>query len=88
VAGETATAIAFEAAVSHSLDRKVCNTLNVCCIARARADQLVPVVLDAIAAAGAAGTRRCGSPSCEAPRAGGHRRGSSAWSRFAGPPAM
>jgi glutamate-5-semialdehyde dehydrogenase len=53
VAGQSATATAFEAAVVHSLDRKVCNTLNVCCIPRARADQLVPVFLDAIAAAGA-----------------------------------
>jgi glutamate-5-semialdehyde dehydrogenase len=42
----------FAAAVFHSLDRKVCNTLNVCCIPRARADDLVPVFLDALRRAG------------------------------------
>ncbi|HSB87890.1 MAG TPA: glutamate-5-semialdehyde dehydrogenase, partial [Ilumatobacteraceae bacterium] len=31
----------------HSLDRKVCNTLNVCCIPRARAAELGAVVCDA-----------------------------------------
>jgi len=40
------------ATVYHSLDRKVCNTLNVCCIVRAAAGALVPVVLDAFARAG------------------------------------
>jgi len=39
-------------AVEHSLDRKVCNTLNVCCVVRAGADRLLPVVLDAVVAAG------------------------------------
>ena len=34
-------------AVRHSLDRKVCNTLNVCCIVRGGADRLAPVVLAA-----------------------------------------
>jgi glutamate-5-semialdehyde dehydrogenase len=38
----------FGAAVYHSLDRKVCNTLNVCCIPRRHADRLVPVFLDAL----------------------------------------
>ena len=42
----------FAEAVFHSLDRKVCNTLNVCCIVRERADTLVPVFLDALARAG------------------------------------
>ena len=42
----------FAAAVYHSLDRKVCNTLNVCCIVRARAADLVPVFLTALEAAG------------------------------------
>jgi glutamate-5-semialdehyde dehydrogenase len=41
-------------AVRHSLDRKVCNTLNVCCVVRGAAAQLVPVVLDAGRAAAAA----------------------------------
>ncbi len=34
--------------VRHSLDRKVCNTLNVCCIVRSIADRAVPVVLAAL----------------------------------------
>jgi glutamate-5-semialdehyde dehydrogenase len=42
------------AAVTDSLDRKVCNTLNVGCIVRARAAALVPVFVDAVAAAGKA----------------------------------
>jgi glutamate-5-semialdehyde dehydrogenase len=41
-------------AVHHSLDRKVCNTLNVCAVVRDAADQLVPVVLEAVDAAGSA----------------------------------
>jgi glutamate-5-semialdehyde dehydrogenase len=40
-------------AVRHSLDRKVCNTLNVCCIPRTRADELIPVFLNALSEAGA-----------------------------------
>lgn len=42
----------FAAAVFHSLDRKVCNTLNTCCIVRARAAELTPVFLDALKRAG------------------------------------
>jgi glutamate-5-semialdehyde dehydrogenase len=38
----------FAAAVHRSLDRKVCNTLNTCVIARSRSDELVPVFLDAL----------------------------------------
>ncbi len=52
VAGESAGAEAFHAAVLHSLDRKVCNTLNTCCIVESRAADLVPVFLDALDAAG------------------------------------
>lgn len=52
VADAAADADRFYAAVFHSLDRKVCNSLNVCCIARSRADDLVPVFLDALARAG------------------------------------
>jgi glutamate-5-semialdehyde dehydrogenase len=48
VAGVGADAEAFGAAVLHSLDRKVCNTANVCCIVRSRAEDLVPVFLDAL----------------------------------------
>lgn len=53
VAGESADAGRFAASVVHSLDRKVCNTLNVCCIPRSRLD-LVPVFLDAVDKAAAA----------------------------------
>ncbi len=42
----------FATAVFHSLDRKVCNTLNVCCIPREQAGELVPRFLDALWAAG------------------------------------
>jgi glutamate-5-semialdehyde dehydrogenase len=41
------------AAVFHSLDRKVCNTLNTCCLVRAGAEALLPVFLDALQQAGA-----------------------------------
>jgi len=40
--------------VRASLDRKVCNTLNVCCIERSAAARLVPVVLAALEDAAAA----------------------------------
>jgi glutamate-5-semialdehyde dehydrogenase len=53
VAGESADIDRFRAAVEHSLDRKVCNTLNTCCIVASRADELVPAFLDALAKAGA-----------------------------------
>ena len=52
VAGSNADAASFDAAIYHSLDRKVCNTLNTCCIVADRADELVPVFLDAIERAG------------------------------------
>ena len=43
----------FAACVMNSLDRKVCNTLNVCCIPAARAADLVPRFLAAVDAAAA-----------------------------------
>ena len=52
VAADTADAARFGAVVEHSLDRKVCNTLNTCCIVRSRADELVPEFLSAIDRAG------------------------------------
>ena len=52
VAGDSAGADDFGAAVYHSLDRKVCNTLNTCCIVADRAADLVPVFLDALHRAG------------------------------------
>jgi glutamate-5-semialdehyde dehydrogenase len=48
VASEHADADRFGAAVHASLDRKVCNTLNTCCIVRSRADDLVPAFLAAL----------------------------------------
>jgi glutamate-5-semialdehyde dehydrogenase len=49
----------FGAAVLHSLDRKVCNTLNVCCIVREAADTLVPIFLLALKQAGEARGHGC-----------------------------
>jgi glutamate-5-semialdehyde dehydrogenase len=59
VADERAEADRFAAAVFHSLDRKVCNTLNVCCIVRSRAGELVPRFLDALWRAGERGGHGC-----------------------------
>jgi glutamate-5-semialdehyde dehydrogenase len=53
VAGETADPVRLHHALVNSLDRKVCNTVNVCCIPRGRADELVPAVVDALRAAAA-----------------------------------
>ena len=52
VADETADPERFFAAVFHSLDRKVCNTLNTCCIVESRAADLLPVFLEALDRAG------------------------------------
>ena len=52
VADAAADAERFAAVVYHSLDRKVCNTLNVCCIVEARAEELVPRFLAALEQAG------------------------------------
>lgn len=54
VADPSADGERFERAVRHSLDRKVCNTLNVCCIVRERVADLMPRFLRAIDEAGAA----------------------------------
>ncbi len=48
VASDHADADRLGAVVQASLDRKVCNTLNTCCITRSRAEELVPVFLDAL----------------------------------------
>jgi glutamate-5-semialdehyde dehydrogenase len=48
VAAESSDAEVFGAAVLNSLDRKVCNTVNTVCIVAGRADDLVPVFLDAL----------------------------------------
>ncbi|MDP3174086.1 MAG: glutamate-5-semialdehyde dehydrogenase, partial [Phenylobacterium sp.] len=52
VADASADADRLFAAAYHSLDRKVCNTLNVCCIVRGRAAELVPAFLQALERAG------------------------------------
>ena len=52
VGGLGPTPTRFAAAVRTPLDRKVCNTLNVCCIVKDRAEELVPAFFAAAAAAG------------------------------------
>ncbi|HUO23172.1 MAG TPA: aldehyde dehydrogenase family protein [Caulobacteraceae bacterium] len=52
VADRAADPERFAAVVENSLDRKVCNTLNVCLIVRERAPQLVPLFLEALTRAG------------------------------------
>ncbi len=52
VASDSADPEAFRLAVYNSLDRKVCNTLNTCCIVAGRAGQLVPVFLEALRRSG------------------------------------
>lgn len=59
VASSSADTDAMASAVYHSLDRKVCNTLNTMCISADRASQLVPVFLGAL---DRAGTRLEASP--------------------------
>ena len=54
VASESAKPEALASAVVDSLDRKVCNTLNVLCLPRSRAEELIPVCLDALGRAGEA----------------------------------
>jgi glutamate-5-semialdehyde dehydrogenase len=53
VAGAEAEPKQLTQVVRHSLDRKVCNTLNVCAIPAARADVLVPAFLTGLDAAAA-----------------------------------
>jgi glutamate-5-semialdehyde dehydrogenase len=54
VAADSAATEQFSMAVRHSLDRKVCNTLNVCCVVRSRAHDLVPAFRAAAEQAAAA----------------------------------
>lgn len=54
VADSAADAGRLAGAVEHSLDRKVCNTLNVAVIVQSRAAELAPVVLEAADRAAAA----------------------------------
>jgi glutamate-5-semialdehyde dehydrogenase len=59
VADATADARRFASAVTASLDRKACNTLNVCCIVRARARVLIPIFLLALQGASLRRHRGC-----------------------------
>ena len=52
VAAPDADADRFAEVVYNSLDRKVCNTLNTCCIVADRADELLPAFLGALTRAG------------------------------------
>ena len=52
VASRSAVGEDLAAAVYHSLDRKVCNTLNTVCVVEERAEELIPVILDALDRAG------------------------------------
>lgn len=56
VAAEDADVERFAASVRHSLDRKVCNTLNVCCVPRSRPDLVAALLAAADEAAAARGT--------------------------------
>lgn len=51
VADVSADAERFKAVIESSLDRKVCNTLNTCCIVRSRAHDLVPAMIESLRSA-------------------------------------
>jgi glutamate-5-semialdehyde dehydrogenase len=53
VAGASCTPERLQSVVAASLDRKVCNTLNTCCVVADRAGELVPRVLTGLAEAAA-----------------------------------
>lgn len=58
LAGETADPARLASVVEHSLDRKVCNTMNVVCVPASVADSLIPVIWGAShAAASRRGTK-------------------------------
>jgi len=61
VAAESARPEQLEEVTFASLDRKVCNTLNTCCIVRSRASELVPAFLRGLARAGARSSPESGS---------------------------
>jgi glutamate-5-semialdehyde dehydrogenase len=52
IVGEDADLERLEACVRHSLDRKVCNTLNVIAVPHSTATDLVPIIAKAISSAG------------------------------------
>jgi glutamate-5-semialdehyde dehydrogenase len=45
--GEHADTLRLSAVVEHSLDRKVCNTLNVVCVPKSRASDIIPLIFSA-----------------------------------------
>lgn len=51
VTGESCDVDRLESVVKHSLDRKVCNTLNTCCVLRSSAAELMPAVLRGLSGA-------------------------------------
>ena len=59
IVGQKADANRLSSVVEHSLDRKVCNTLNVVCITAGRAAELVPVVYEAAEQAASVRGLRC-----------------------------
>jgi glutamate-5-semialdehyde dehydrogenase len=59
IVGQKADADRLSSVVQHSLDRKVCNTLNVVCIPKDRAADLVPVVFGAAETAASVRGLRC-----------------------------
>ncbi|MGD9793664.1 MAG: aldehyde dehydrogenase family protein, partial [Acidimicrobiia bacterium] len=69
VATENADADRFASVAYHSLDRKVCNTLNVCCITAGAAPTLVPVLLDVLERAA---HRRSSNPKLHVTKAAEH----------------
>ncbi len=48
VTGESCDPSVLTQSVANSLDRKVCNTLNTCCVLRSEADTLIPALLDGL----------------------------------------
>ncbi|MFP6795696.1 MAG: aldehyde dehydrogenase family protein [Pseudomonadales bacterium] len=48
IVGDTAIPELFKHCAVRSLDRKVCNTLNTCCIVASRAEEFVPVLLNGL----------------------------------------
>ncbi len=59
IVGTNADASRLDSVVEHSLDRKVCNTLNVCCVPINRAAEFVPLVLGAAERAASARGLQC-----------------------------
>ncbi|WP_308720803.1 aldehyde dehydrogenase family protein [Komagataeibacter xylinus] len=51
VANHDADPARFRAVVQNSLDRKVCNTLNVCCVVRSKATELIPMLIETLSLA-------------------------------------